>query len=168
MRIFLIGMMGSGKTTLGRQLAARLGYTFVDLDEYLVQREGQSIAQIFERQGQEHFRRLERQALEEVVQAHEQAVISTGGGAPCFFDNINYINQHGTSIYLDVPVEQLVQRLLAQGLEERPLLAGKSPAELNSFLAETLTHRKQFYERATIALSDAQASADNLLNLLNL
>ncbi len=161
-------MMGSGKTTLGRQLAEQISCTFVDLDEYLVQRQGQSIAQIFEQQGQEHFRRLERQALEEVVQAHGQAVISTGGGAPCFFDNIDYINQHGTSVYLEVPVEQLVQRLLSQGLVERPLLVGKSPAELNSFLVETLTARKQFYERAAYTLSGNNASAQRVLRLLNL
>ncbi|WP_266203389.1 shikimate kinase [Pontibacter kalidii] len=167
MRIFLIGMMGSGKTTLGRRLAQQLGYTFVDLDEYLVQRQGQSIAQIFERQGQEHFRKLERQALEEVVQQYEKAVISTGGGAPCFFNNIEYINQHGRSFYLDVPVEQLVHRLLAQGLEARPLLAGKSPAELNLYLTETLAHRKQFYERATYTLAGDNAISQRLLRLLN-
>jgi len=168
MRIFLIGMMGSGKTTLGRQLAERLGYTFVDLDEYLVQRQGQSINQIFELHGQEHFRRLERQALEEVVQQQEQVVISTGGGAPCFFDNINFINQQGVSVYLSVPVEQLTQRLLAQGTAERPLLAGKSAAELNSFLTETLTLRSRFYERATHTLAGGQASVESLLSLLNL
>lgn len=168
MRIFLIGMMGSGKTTLGRQLAERLGYTFVDLDEYLVQQQGQSIANIFERQGQEHFRRLERQALEEVVQKYANAVISTGGGAPCFFNNIGFINQNGTSIYLNVPIKQLTQRLLTQGLHERPLLVGKSPAELNSFLTETLSHRKQFYERATYTVAGANATTESLLRLLNL
>ncbi|OKL41017.1 shikimate kinase [Pontibacter flavimaris] len=167
MRIFLIGMMGSGKTTLGRQLAGQLGYTFVDLDEYLVQRQGQSINQIFEQYGQEHFRKLERQALEEVVQKYDKAVISTGGGAPCFFNNIEYINQHGTSFYLDVPVEQLAHRLLAHGLQERPLLTGKSPAELNLYLTETLTHRKQFYERATYTLAGANTAAQSLLRLLN-
>ncbi|MCX2741982.1 shikimate kinase [Pontibacter anaerobius] len=168
MRIFLIGMMGSGKTTLGRQLAQRIGYTFVDLDEYIVRQQGQSIAQIFERQGQEHFRKLERQALEEVVQQYEQAVVSTGGGAPCFFNNIDFINLHGESFYLKVPVEQLLQRLLDQGQAERPLLAGKSPAELKVYLTETLAHRKQFYERAKHTLAEASPTTESFLRLLNL
>ncbi|WP_299760401.1 shikimate kinase [uncultured Pontibacter sp.] len=168
MRIFLIGMMGSGKTTLGRQLAQRLGYTFIDLDEYLVQQQGQSVAEIFERQGQEFFRKLEREALEEVARKYEKAVISTGGGAPCFFNNIGFINQFGVSFYLKVPVDQLVHRLLAQGQAERPLLAGKNPAELNLYLTETLAHRKQFYERATHTLSGANATTETFLRLLNL
>ncbi|AKD05531.1 shikimate kinase [Pontibacter korlensis] len=168
MRIFLVGMMGSGKTTLGRQLAQWLNYAFVDLDEHIVQQQGQSIAQIFEQQGQEYFRKLERQALEELVQKYERVVISTGGGAPCFFDNIYFINLHGESFFLDVPVEELVQRLLTQGQEERPLLAGKNIAELKSYLTETLTYRRQFYERAKHTISENSLSPESILSLLNL
>lgn len=161
-------MMGSGKTTLGRQLAQRLGYAFLDLDEYIVQQQGRSITQIFEEQGQAHFRQLEREALQQVVQQYTKAVVSTGGGAPCFFDNIDFINQHGESFFLDVPVEVLVNRLLAQGQGERPLLAGKSAAELNLFLSETLAYRKQFYERAKYTLPLAWQNVARLRELLNL
>ena len=168
MRIFLIGMMGSGKTTLGRQLAGQLGYTFVDLDAYIEQREGRSIADLFEREGQEQFRRKERQALEALVQEHGQAVIATGGGAPCYFDNIRLINQSGQSIFLDVPVEELASRLLDSDLSVRPLLAGKTTGELKNFIARTLNERRSFYEQATYTLSDKKQTIEGLLTLVNI
>ncbi|RDV10396.1 shikimate kinase [Pontibacter diazotrophicus] len=167
MLIFLIGMMGSGKTTLGRQLAERLGYAFVDLDEYLEKRVGRSIAEVFEQEGQERFRELEREALEAVVLDYDDAVISTGGGAPCFFDNIDFINRHGVSCFLDVPVEEISRRLLASNLQVRPLLAGKSEEEVSSFLAKTLSLRKQFYEQANIQLKGPAISVEQLQHLLN-
>lgn len=167
MLVFLIGMMGSGKTTLGSQLAERLNYAFVDLDEYLEKRVGRSIAQIFEQEGQERFRELEREALEAVVQEYEHAVISTGGGAPCFFDNIEFINRHGKSCFLDVPVEEIARRLLASDLRVRPLLAGKTEEEVKAFLAKTLSLRKQFYEQASIKLQGPAIAVKQLQHLLN-
>lgn len=167
MLIFLIGMMGSGKTTLGRQLADRLSYAFVDLDEYLEKREGRSIAALFEQEGQERFRELEREALEAVVREYDQAVISTGGGAPCFFDNIGFINRHGISCFLDVPVEEISRRLLASDLLVRPLLAGKTEEEVKTFLVKILSLRKQFYDQASIQLRGPAIAVEQLQNLLN-
>ncbi|GHA66371.1 shikimate kinase [Pontibacter akesuensis] len=164
----MIGMMGSGKTTLGRQLAQEIGYAFVDLDAYIVAQQGRSIAQLFAEGGEARFRELERQALEELVENHGQAVIATGGGAPCFFDNIGFINHHGQSVFLDVPVEVLANRLITQGQEQRPLLAGKSRAELISYLAETIAHRKQFYERASYTLSASEQRVQSIKKWLNL
>lgn len=164
--IFLVGMMGSGKTTLGRQLAERLGYTFVDLDEYLEQREGKTITQLFEQEGQERFRELERQALEAVVQEYEQAVVATGGGTPCFFANMQLINRQGTSIFLDVPAEEICRRLYASDLSLRPLLADKSLPELNKFIARTLGERRAFYERAHHSWDVKSYNIDRLITLL--
>ncbi|PRY04596.1 shikimate kinase [Pontibacter ummariensis] len=159
-------MMGSGKTTLGEQLATQLGYAFVDLDAYIVQREGRSIADIFEQQGQERFRELERQALEAVVREYEHAVISAGGGAPCFFDNMDFINQYGESIFLDVPASELAKRLLASNLQVRPLLAGKTEDELREFLDNMLEHRRSFYEQARHKVKGAAITSEQLSSLL--
>ena len=105
-RIFLTGYMGSGKTTLGRALAAEMGIPFIDLDHYIEKRYCKTIAQLFAEKGEEGFREVERRMLHEVGE-FEDVIISTGGGTPCFFDNIEYMNAQGTTVYLDVPVERL-------------------------------------------------------------
>ncbi|WP_299826333.1 shikimate kinase [uncultured Pontibacter sp.] len=166
MLIFLLGMMGSGKSTLGRQLAQRLGYTFVDLDAWVEQQERKSIAAIFEEQGEEAFRRQERAALEAVVHQHNNAVVATGGGTPCFFDNINHMNSHGITVFLDTPPESITKRLMATNLELRPLLAGKNEGEINSYLRKTLAHRNQFYEQAKYKLKGDTITASQVALLL--
>lgn len=165
-RIFLIGMMAAGKTTLGRQLATRLGYTFVDLDEYIERREGKSIPELFAQGGQAYFRQQEQQALKALVQEHAQVVVATGGGTPCFFDNMAFINQHGTSVFLDVPAEELVQRLRASDLALRPLLAQKNAEELKDFIVRTLAERRGFYTQAHHTLTGKRYNIDELESLV--
>ena len=108
-RIFLVGYMGAGKTTLGRALANELGIPFIDLDNYIEKRYCKTISQIFAEKGEEEFRNIERRMLHEVGE-FEDVIISTGGGTPCFFDNIEYMNGQGTTVFLDVPVERLFIR----------------------------------------------------------
>jgi len=151
-RIFLIGYMGSGKTVMGQLLAKQLGLSFVDLDNYIEGKYRRTIAQIFEQDGENAFRAIEQKHLHEVAE-FEDVVIATGGGAPCFFDNMDYMNENGTTIYLKLNVEQLLLRLLASKSGVRPLISDKTPEELRIFIAENLTKREQFYHRAKHIIS---------------
>ena len=145
-RIFLIGYMGAGKTTLGRALAKKLKIEFIDLDNYIEERLCKSISQIFAEKGEEGFREIERRMLHEAGE-FENVVISTGGGTPCFFDNIEYMNRQGATVFLDVPVERLFIRL-SIARKKRPLIMGKSDEELRCFIAEQLAKRLPHYSKA--------------------
>ena len=145
-RIFLTGYMGSGKTTLGRALAAAIGIPFIDLDHYIEQRYRKTISQLFAERGEEGFREIERRMLHEVGE-FEDVIISTGGGTPCFFDNIEYMNEQGTTVYLDVPVERLFIRL-SIARSKRPLIKEKNDEELMTFIEEQLAKRAPHYSKA--------------------
>lgn len=145
-RIFLIGYMGAGKTTLGRALAKELKIEFLDLDNYIEERLCKSISQIFAEKGEEGFRDIERRMLHEAGE-FENVVISTGGGTPCFFDNIEYMNGQGTTVYLDVPVERLFIRL-SIARSKRPLIKDKNDEELMAFITEQLAKRAPHYCKA--------------------
>ena len=145
-RIFLTGYMGSGKTTLGRALAAEIGIPFIDLDHYIEKRYCRTIAQLFAEKGEDGFREIERRMLHEVGE-FENVIISTGGGTPCFFDNIEYMNAQGTTVYLDVPVERLHIRLCI-ARSKRPLIKDKNDEELMAFITEQLAKRAPHYCKA--------------------
>ncbi|AMM52842.1 hypothetical protein TH61_08380 [Rufibacter sp. DG15C] len=148
MHIFLIGMPGSGKSTIGKKLADKLGYPFLDLDEVIVEREGQTIAAVFERHGQEYFRAAEAAALRSLESIATGLVVATGGGTPCFLDNMVYMQKQGLTVYLQVSVNKLLERFTEEELSIRPLLQNKSDVELLTYLTETLAHREQFYKKA--------------------
>lgn len=145
-RIFLVGYMGAGKTTLGRALAKTLGLQFVDLDCYIEERYHKTIPQIFADKGENGFRELEKRMLHEAGE-FENVVISTGGGTPCFFDNMDYMNSQGTTVYLDVPVERLFIRL-SIARHKRPLIKEKNDEELRVFISEQLEKREGYYRKA--------------------
>lgn len=145
-RIFLVGYMGAGKTTLGRALAKKLGIEFIDLDSHIEERYRKNISQIFADNGEEGFREIERRMLHEVGE-FEDLIISTGGGTPCFFDNIEYMNRQGTTVFLDVPVERLFIRL-SISRKKRPLIMNKNDEELRDFITEQLEKRKPYYSKA--------------------
>ncbi|MFV0592960.1 MAG: shikimate kinase [Draconibacterium sp.] len=146
MRIYLIGYMGCGKSTLGRRLSKHLDVQFVDMDHYIEERNCKSIPQIFAEEGEAEFRKKERKALEELSEFTD-IVIATGGGAPCFFDNIGLMNKSGKTIYMNIDPGILADRLL-KSKTERPLIKGKSRDELVSFIDETLKKRNEFYTQA--------------------
>lgn len=145
-RIILIGYMGAGKTTVGKDLAKALGVTFYDLDWYIETRMRKTVKQIFDERGEEGFRQIEHNMLHEVAE-FEDVVISCGGGTPCFFDNMEYLNQQGDTVYLQATPEVLHQHL-KMGKGVRPLLLNKTPEEVDAFIKEQLEYREQFYLKA--------------------
>ncbi len=149
-RLYLIGFMGCGKTTVGKMLSAALGYSFVDLDLFIEQRYLKSVSQLFAEYGEAHFREVERRALHE-VSTFEQVVISTGGGSPCFFDNMEFMNREGLTIYLKASVSTLYERLL-KGRSKRPLIANKSKEEMVVYIEEMLEKREPFYSQSALIL----------------
>lgn len=149
-RIILIGYMGAGKTTVGKELAAALGVTFYDLDWYITMRYHRSVPEIFAERGEEGFRELERRMLHEVAE-FENVVVSCGGGTPCFFDNIDYMNSLADTIYLQATPEVLAMHL-RMGKGKRPLLEGKTPEELEAYIQEMLQTREPFYQKAKYTL----------------
>ncbi|NDV64299.1 shikimate kinase [Bacteroides sp. 224] len=145
-RIFLLGYMGAGKTTLGKAFAKECGLSFIDLDWYIEERYHKTVSELFKEKGEQGFRELERNILHEVG-AIEDAIISTGGGTPCFFDNMEFMNQHGMTIYLDVHPDVLFRRLRV-ATQARPILQGKKDEELYAFIVEKLNERSCYYSRA--------------------
>ena len=145
-RIILVGYMGSGKTTVGKALSKETGMMFYDLDWYIESRMRKSVSQIFAEKGEEGFRKIEYNMLHEVAE-FEDVIISCGGGTPCFFDNIDYLNQQGEVVYLKASPETLYKHLLMAKIE-RPLLKDKSADELIAYITEHLKQREPFYEKA--------------------
>ncbi len=148
MKIYLIGFMGCGKSTFGAELARKLNFMFVDLDEYIVENQERSIEQIFKEEGEDGFRDIERDELGKLSGLFD-TVIATGGGTPCFHDNLEWMNATGTSIYLKTPPEILAARL-APEKEHRPLIANLSDKELPDFIHKKILERSAFYEQAEI------------------
>lgn len=145
-RIIIIGYMGAGKTTVGKALAKELGLQFYDLDWYIEARMHKTVPQIFAERGEEGFRLVERNMLHEVAE-FEGVVLSCGGGTPCFFDNIDYMNSQGKVVYLKATPEVLHKHLV-MGRTERPLIKGKTAGELTDFITAQLQTREPFYSKA--------------------
>ena len=143
-----MGFMGSGKSYAGRHLAPRLNFDFLDLDFLIEQRNQLTIAEIFARKGEETFRHLEREALEATAYL-EKTVISCGGGTPCFFDNMSWINRHGLSVFIHT-APALVAERLRRGQEKRPLIKNLSEVELQAFIADKLNERLPYYQQAMV------------------
>ena len=164
MKIFLVGFMGCGKSTLGRRLAARLGYKFVDLAELFEKREGTIIAKYFVSHGEEAFRAEESKILKG-TDFSEKTIISTGGGLPCYFDHMEWMNANGKVIYIQLPPKALASRL-EHGKEERPLLNGKHGDDLVTFIAEKLAERETHYLKAGIIADGLSLTAERLEEIL--
>jgi shikimate kinase len=160
MKIFLIGFMGCGKSTLGRKLAARLGYTFIDLDHQLEELAGTTVASYFSVHGEEAFRKLESNTLK-AFDYPKNSVIATGGGTPCYFDNIDWMNTNGLTVYIELSATALAKRL-ENGIEKRPLLKGLTEEALIAFITGKLAERDGFYRRARLIMNGINLTPDAL------
>ncbi|MFD0794286.1 shikimate kinase [Mucilaginibacter litoreus] len=164
--IFLVGFMGCGKTTMGRKLSAALDYPFIDLDHQFEEQTGMRIADYFAAHGEEEFRNLESRILKE-TEYPENAVVSTGGGLPCFFDNMDWMNSHGKTVYMKLTPKMLASRL-ENAKTPRPVLQGKKGQELVDFIESKLADREPFYSKASvIAQSYVDLTPENILYLLS-
>jgi shikimate kinase len=152
--------MGSGKTTLGRRLAKKMNYEFIDMDAMISRTSGMTIPGIFEEHGESLFRKWEHDILEEIVRKSE-VVVATGGGAPCHSDNLKLMNTHGLTIYLQLPPEVIRDRLI-NSKTERPLIRGKNREELLEFIRKLLRERESFYLQSRLRISGVNLTADDL------
>ncbi len=162
MKIYLIGFMGSGKTHWGRELSQKLGLPFFDTDEQIINSEGRSVNEIFEVFGEEYFRLKEKGVLHIITESHSSFVMACGGGSPCFFNNIDYMNQSGITVWLNTPLNILFQRLLNEK-DKRPLLKGLSDEQLKSFIIKKFADRKIYYEQAEVVIDDEEISLDHFI-----
>ncbi len=163
-RIYLIGFMGSGKTSHGKKIARMMGYDFIDMDSWIEEQEGSSVSEIFNQHGEEYFRKKEREAIL-ALETREKTVISTGGGAPCYGNNMELLQHSGLTIYLKLSPAALLNRLV-NSHKERPLVAGKSEEEIRKTIEETLAIREPFYAQAAMIINGLDEVNERIVNAI--
>lgn len=162
MKIFFIGFMGAGKTHWGRLLSQKLGLPFFDLDEQLTAHAGKSIPEIFETDGEEHFRLLEKEVLYIITESHDSFIMACGGGAPCYYNNIEYMNRAGTTVWLNTGLSSLFDRLAVER-DKRPLIRNLSDDQLKAYITRKFADRKIYYEQADIIIDDEPLQLETLI-----
>lgn len=163
-KIFIVGFSGAGKSTVGKRLASRLGWQFYDTDAFIESKYHLSIPDFFEKYGENAFRICEKAALKELLH-EQQAVIATGGGTPCFFDNMDEMLQHGFVVYLKLSAPSLFTRL-QQSHKARPLTIGKNDAQLLEYIETTLQFRETYYNKAHLTMKGENLSLPSLLEIV--
>lgn len=165
MKIYLIGFMGCGKTHWGKELSQKLKIPFFDLDEHIVDNEGKSITEIFSDHGEEYFRLKEKEILYSLTESHQSFVMACGGGTPCFYNNIEYMNKNGTSVWFNCSVECLYNRLVKEK-EKRPLIRSLSDKQLHSYIIKKFADRKIYYQQASVIINEDDISLDNIVDTI--
>lgn len=155
MRIYLVGMPGSGKTTLSKELSSLISFPFVDLDTILEEREGKTIPEIFSEKGEAFFREVEKEIVHTYLP--EETIIATGGGAPCFFDNMDFMLKNGVVIFVDVHEDQLIERVWSEH-GSRPLLAQQKKEEMYNAIKSKRIDRLPFYTQAQYVINAEKKS----------
>lgn len=164
-KIYLIGFMGSGKSTFGKKLAKELNLTFIDLDKVIEEKAKCSVTEIFKYLGEDAFRTMESEALKSFEHL-DGFVMATGGGTPCYYNNIDYINKTGISIYIDLDTKSIYNRL-SNAKNIRPTIKGKKENELMSFIEDTFQKRKNIYEQATFRVNGLNLETKKVIELIN-
>ncbi|MDX2191646.1 MAG: shikimate kinase [Bacteroidota bacterium] len=167
MHIYLIGLTGSGKTTLGKQIAQMLKLSFIDLDEYVCRKENKTVSQIFADHGETYFRNKETEAIKELSK-EKNLLIATGGGAACFNDNMTIMNVSGITVFLYVPVQEITDRLWSSPQrDKRPMIEGKNKEQLLAYMTELYEQRLPFYNQAKLIIKGNSISANDIVLSLN-
>ncbi|MCW3071986.1 MAG: shikimate kinase [Bacteroidetes bacterium] len=164
-KIFLTGYMGSGKSTAGKKLAMKLGFEFIDLDKFIEAECGQTISSIFAEKGENEFRALEHNALKKLV-TKENIVVACGGGTPCYYGNMELMNNNGTTIYLKMSADSLASRLL-KAKDKRPLIENKTEEELRKYITEHLEKREDIYHQAQYIVKGKNLDIDELVEFVS-
>lgn len=159
-KIFLTGYMGSGKSTVGKKLAAKLSYDFIDLDKLIEVEYQQSIPEIFATKGEKEFRAMEHNALKKLLE-QSNIVVACGGGTPCYYNNMELMNNNGTTVYLKMSADALVSRLF-HAKDKRPLIENKTEAELHTFVNRQLEKREDVYHQAQYIVKGKNLNVDEL------
>ena len=162
MKIFLIGFMGSGKSYWGRKLSEKLNLPFFDLDEQVVSHEGKSISEIFAVHGEEYFRLQEKNTLHLLTESHDSFIMATGGGTPCYFNNIEYMHLSGTTVWINTSQDELFKRLISEK-EKRPLISDLTDEQLQGFISKKYSDRRIYYEQADMIIDDETLDLDKLI-----
>ena len=160
MKLFIVGLPGSGKSTLGKQLAERLALPFLDLDDLIEQQTGEAIRDTFAQRGEGVFRQIEQSVLREVIAGHDQFVLATGGGAPCFFDNMDLMNSSGITLFLDVSIPTIVQRMSGDQVSNRPLLQALDQDQLAQEYTAKFEKRLSVYRQAQVIVDQCDSLDD--------
>jgi shikimate kinase len=159
-KFFLTGYMGSGKSTIGEKLAAKLKYDFIDLDKLIESDYKQSIPEIFATKGEKEFRAMEHNTLKRVIEK-DNVVVACGGGTPCYYDNMELMSNNGVTVYIKMSVDALITRL-TNAAEKRPLIENKTEAELRSFIKRQLEKREDIYHKAQYTVKGKDLNVDEL------
>ena len=165
MRIFIIGYMGAGKSTVGKRLANNLDIPFVDLDDAFEARFRYSIPHFFDHFGEKRFREFEHRCLKEIIKDHEHAVISTGGGTACFNNNISLMNEKGITVYIKMHPKSLAHRL-NRARRLRPVVRDIQNSDMQEFIEEQLAEREPYYEQATTIIKGENLDMEDLISKL--
>jgi shikimate kinase len=165
LKIYLIGFMGSGKTHWGHLLSEKLGLRFFDLDEQIVEQAGKPITEIFATAGEEQFRLQETEVLHTLTETHESFIMACGGGTPCYFNNIDYMNQSGTTVWINTPLDTLFTRLVSQK-SKRPLIRELTDDQLRGFISKKFADRRMYYEQATLVVDEEPVLLEKLIETI--